>query len=80
MNDKTVFDSVLESLPESARHRSGLRAHTEETPEERRESMTSRRISWIALLLIAVGAAHLPGRVGILNLLADKGYTFARVY
>jgi uncharacterized protein YbaP (TraB family) len=30
--------------------------------------------------LIAVGAAHLPGRVGILNLLADKGYTFARVY
>jgi uncharacterized protein YbaP (TraB family) len=30
--------------------------------------------------LIAVGAAHLPGRVGILNLLAKQGYTVARVY
>ncbi len=30
--------------------------------------------------LIAVGAAHLPGQVGILNLLADKGYQIARVY
>ena len=30
--------------------------------------------------LIAVGAAHLPGRVGILNLLAEEGYTVARVY
>jgi uncharacterized protein YbaP (TraB family) len=30
--------------------------------------------------LIAVGAAHLPGRVGILNLLAKEGYTVARVY
>ena len=30
--------------------------------------------------LIAVGAAHLPGRVGILNLLAKEGHTVARVY
>lgn len=30
--------------------------------------------------LIAVGAAHLPGRDGVLNLLAEKGYTLARVY
>lgn len=30
--------------------------------------------------LIAVGAGHLPGRVGILNLLAEGGYHVARVY
>ena len=30
--------------------------------------------------LIAVGAAHLPGRVGVLNLLAEEGYTVAKVY
>ena len=30
--------------------------------------------------LIAVGAAHLPGRVGVLNLLAQEGYHIARVY
>ena len=30
--------------------------------------------------LIAVGAAHLPGRLGILNLLAEEGYTLAKVY
>lgn len=29
---------------------------------------------------IAVGAGHLPGREGVLNLLAQKGYTLTRVY
>lgn len=30
------------------------------------------------LLVVAVGAAHLPGRVGVLNLLKAKGYTLER--
>lgn len=30
--------------------------------------------------LVAVGALHLPGRQGILNLLAEDGYTIAQVY
>ena len=30
--------------------------------------------------LVAVGALHLPGRQGILNLLAQEGYHIARVY
>ena len=30
--------------------------------------------------LVAVGALHLPGRRGILNLLAEEGYHIARVY
>lgn len=30
--------------------------------------------------LVAIGAGHLPGRVGILNLLAERGYRVARVY
>ncbi len=30
--------------------------------------------------LVAVGALHLPGRQGILNLLAEEGYAIARVY
>lgn len=30
--------------------------------------------------LIAVGAAHLPGREGVLNRLAEKGYSLTRVY
>ncbi|MGH6944671.1 MAG: TraB/GumN family protein, partial [Geminicoccaceae bacterium] len=29
---------------------------------------------------VAVGALHLPGEQGILNLLARKGYTVTRVY
>jgi len=30
--------------------------------------------------LIAVGAAHLPGKTGVLSLLAEQGYTIERVY
>ena len=30
--------------------------------------------------LIAVGAAHLPGKTGVLSLLAEQGYTIERIY
>jgi uncharacterized protein YbaP (TraB family) len=30
--------------------------------------------------LIAVGAAHLPGKTGVLSLLAERGYTIERIY
>jgi uncharacterized protein YbaP (TraB family) len=50
--------------------------------EQRNERMVERMARRLATgkAFIAVGALHLPGQRGVLNLLAQQGYTITRVY
>lgn len=49
--------------------------------------LTKRNLAWIEVLeetpeqslFVTVGAAHLPGKLGVLNLLAERGYSLTRL-
>lgn len=52
------------------------------------QMLTDRNIGWVEVLMrdgadkdvfMAVGAAHLPGQTGVLNLLAQEGFTITRL-
>lgn len=58
------------------------RVYTERLLDVRNRLMVARMMPRLGEgnALVAVGALHLPGRHGILNLLAQEGYHIARVY
>ena len=58
------------------------RIYTERLLDIRNRLMVARMMPRLGEgnALVAVGALHLPGRQGILNLLAQEGYHIARVY
>ena len=58
------------------------RIYTERLLDVRNRLMVARMMPRLGEgnALVAVGALHLPGRQGILNLLAEEGYHIARVY
>ena len=58
------------------------RIYTERLLDIRNRNMVARMMPRLGEgnALVAVGALHLPGRQGILNLLADEGYQVSRVY
>ena len=56
----------------------------DETPEEREKELDGRNVNWVSKMptimaakptFFAVGAAHLPGNKGVLELLKKAGYT-----
>jgi hypothetical protein len=50
--------------------------------DARNRLMATRMVARLkdGLVFVAVGALHLPGRNGILSLLAQRGYKVSRIY
>ena len=60
-----------------------LNSHCDATPEEEAAILSNRNANWLTKMpdimaqkptLFAVGAGHLPGDKGVLNLLRQAGY------
>ncbi len=77
---QTIHDTSLGRM--RRRDPDFARVYTERLLDIRNRLMVARMMPRLGEgnALIAVGALHLPGRQGILNLLAEEGYRIARVY
>jgi uncharacterized protein YbaP (TraB family) len=66
----------------SAEERRGAEAFLDRLVDERNVRMVERMIPRLeeGATFVAVGALHLPGQRGILQLLANRGYKVAAVY